>query len=109
MHIFDATVMPPKWVREIKLPQRARPERGEEMHLDWPDWVTFGLDAKYAYSSSGDVIEVATKQVVASLIDEYGRAFRSQKMVEVLYRAGQPVRASDQFGIGQVKGSATNN
>jgi hypothetical protein len=100
--------MPPKWVREVKLPRRARPERGEEVHLDWPDWVTFGLDGKYVYSSTGDVIDAATKQVVASLIDEYGTPFRSQKMVEVLYKAGKVVRVSDQFGIGQVRGSATN-
>jgi len=108
LHVFDSTVMPPKWVREVKLPRRARPERGEEVHLDWPDWVTFGLDGKYVYSSTGDVIDAATKQVVASLIDEFGTPFRSQKMVEVLYRAGKPVRASDQFGTGQVKGAVTN-
>lgn len=108
LHVFDSTVMPPKWIQEVRLPRRARPERGERAALDWPDWVTFGLDGKYVYSSTGDVIDAATKQVVASLIDEFGTPFRSQKMVEVLYREGKIVRVSDQFGTGQVKSSATN-
>ena len=108
LHVFDSTVMPPKWMMEVRLPRRARPERGERVGLDYPDWVTFGLDGKYVYSSTGDVIDAATKQVVASLIDEFGAPFRSQKMVEVLFRDGKPVRASDQFGTGQVRGPGTN-
>ena len=100
LHVFDSTLMPPKWMTAVTLVRRAG--LGEDDRHDYPDWVTFGLDGKYVYASTGDVIEAATKEVVASLTDEYGRSVRSQKMVEVLFRDGKPVRVSDQFGYGHV-------
>ena len=106
LHVFDSTVMPPKWMTAVQLVRRAPP--GERRGLDYPDWVTFGLDGKYVYSSSGDVIEAATKQVVASLVDEFGRPMRSQKMVEVLFQDGKPVRVSDQFGYGHITEQPAN-
>lgn len=106
LHIFDATVMPPKWTQAVKLPPRGRP--GEPRILEYPYWVTFGLDGKYVYPSTGDVIDAATKQIVGGLYDEVGRPVRSEKMVEVLFREGKPIRASDQFGYGHITGRPTN-
>ena len=100
LHVFDSTVMPPTWMTAVQLVRRAPP--GERRGLDYPDWVTFGLDGRYVYSSNGDVIDAATKQVVTSLVDEFGTPMRSQKMVEVLFQDGKPVRASDQFGYGHI-------
>lgn len=116
VHVFDATVMPPKWTMAIKLPPRSRPgevfdadgrQRTADMH-DYVYWVTFGLDGKYVYVSTGHVIDAATKQIVGTLNDEFGRPVRSEKIAEVLFRDGKPVRASDQFGYGQVLGRPTN-
>ena len=45
VHVFDATVMPPKQVASIKV-------------RDEPGWVTFSLDGRYAYPSTGEVIDV---------------------------------------------------
>lgn len=90
MHIFDATVMPPKQVASLEVREQ-------------PGWVTFSLDGKYAYPSTGDLIEVATRKTVGGLTDETGAAVHSEKMVEVHFRGGQPVRTGDQFGLGRVR------
>ena len=38
-----------------------------------PGWVTFSLDGKFAYPSTGEVIDTATKKIVATLADEKQR------------------------------------
>lgn len=88
MHVFDATVMPPKQMTSIKL-------------RDQPGWITFSLDGKYAYPSTGEVIDAKTKRIVAALEDETGRAVQSEKVVEVVLSGDKPVRTGDQFGIGR--------
>ena len=99
LHIFDvrlltagdtnATAMPPKQMASIAL-------------RDQPGWVTFTIDGSYAYPSTGDVIDVATRNIVAGLKDEKGADVQSEKMVEIDFKEGQPVRAGDQFGLGRV-------
>jgi DNA-binding beta-propeller fold protein YncE len=88
LHIFDATTMPPKQVKSIKL-------------RDQPGWVTFSIDGTSAYPSTGDVIDTRTKRIVGTLEDETGRNVQSEKLLEIVFAGGKPVRAGDQFGIGQ--------
>jgi DNA-binding beta-propeller fold protein YncE len=88
LHVFDATVMPPRQVTSIRV-------------RDQPGWITFSLDGRYAYPSTGEIIDVKTRKVVATLTDELGRAVQSEKMVEAIYEGGRLVRAGDQFGIGR--------
>jgi hypothetical protein len=38
---------------------------------------------------------------VATLEDETGRAVQSEKLLEVVFSGGRPVRAGDQFGLGR--------
>jgi DNA-binding beta-propeller fold protein YncE len=90
LHVFDATVMPPRQVASIKL-------------RDEPGWVTFTLDGTYAYPSTGEVIDTATRQVVAQLADEAGAPVQSEKLVEVDFDGPNPVNAGDQFGVGRGK------
>jgi DNA-binding beta-propeller fold protein YncE len=87
IHVFDATVMPPKQSMSIKL-------------RDQPGWITFGTDGRMAYPSTGDVVDIRTKRIVATLEDETGRHVQSEKLLEVVFVNGKPVRAGDQFGIG---------
>jgi hypothetical protein len=47
------------------------------------------------------VIDVQTKKIVATLEDEKGRDVESEKMVEIDFSNGVPIRAGDQFGKGQ--------
>jgi DNA-binding beta-propeller fold protein YncE len=105
LHIFDATVMPPKQISAVTLPYRLGP--GESEGRAYPYWVTMGLDGKYVYASTGDVIDRTTRQVVAALKDEWGRPVRSEKIIEVLWVDGKPVRNSDQFGRGMVTGDSS--
>jgi len=91
IHIFDATAMPPKQVASL-------PVREE------PGWITFTVDGQYAYPSTGEVIDVKTRKVVAALADEKDAPVMSEKMVEVDFRGGRPERTGDQFGLGRVTG-----
>jgi hypothetical protein len=90
VHIFDATVMPPKAVASVKLREQ-------------PGWVTFSLDGRFAYPSTGEVVDVKTKKIVAALKDEKGREVHSEKMVEIVFQGATPVRTGDQFGLGRAR------
>ncbi|MDB6054433.1 MAG: hypothetical protein JWN25_1956 [Verrucomicrobiales bacterium] len=88
VHIFDATVMPPKQIKSIEV-------------RDEPGWVTFSLDGKYAYPSSGDVIEVASHKIISGLKDEEGREVASEKVVEIDWNGKEIQQIGDQFGLGR--------
>ncbi|MDP4213456.1 MAG: hypothetical protein Q8926_12585 [Bacteroidota bacterium] len=68
---------------------------------DQPGWITFSRDGKYAMPSTGDIIDVKKRKIVATLIDETGMHVQSEKMVEVQFEGKKPVKAGDQFGIGR--------
>jgi len=86
LHIYDATVMPPKAVTNIVV-------------RDQPGWISFAIDGRYAYPSTGDVIDVATHKIVAGLTDEKGAAVQSEKLLEIDFEGSRPTRAGNQFGI----------
>ena len=67
-----------------------------------PGWVTFSIDGRYAYASTGEVIDAKTKRIVAALSDEQGRPVHSEKMMEIDFAGGKPVQTGDQFGLGRV-------
>jgi DNA-binding beta-propeller fold protein YncE len=60
-------------------------------------WMTFGLDAKYAYASSGDIIDIATHKIVGQMKDEYGRSIYSEKLLDMTFDNGRLQRVSNQF------------
>ncbi len=68
---------------------------------DMPGWVTFSVDGRYAYPSSGDVIDVKTRRVLLTLKDEFFNSVGSEKLVEVDFSNGRAIKAGDQFGIGR--------
>jgi len=47
------------------------------------------------------VLEVKTRKIVANLTDEKGAAVQSEKMLEIDFADGRPVRTGDQFGLGR--------
>lgn len=73
---------------------------------DQPGWITMRLDGRHAWVSSGEVVDIATRRIIASLTDEEGREVGSEKMVEVHWKGGKPVRCGDQFGYGRTPGAA---
>jgi DNA-binding beta-propeller fold protein YncE len=88
VHVFDATVMPPKQLTTISV-------------RDQPGWITFSLDGRYAYPSTGEVVDTKTKKIVVALTDEANRVVQSEKVVEVVFDNGKLTRTGDQFGIGR--------
>ena len=91
VHVFDArdaAAKPPKQIATVRL-------------RDQPGWVAFSLDRRYAYPSTGDVVETKSRKIVAGLTDERGRAVQSEKLVEIVFDGDKPVRAGDQFGVGR--------
>jgi DNA-binding beta-propeller fold protein YncE len=88
VHIFDARALPPRQVGTVKL-------------RDQPGWITFSIDGRHAWPSTGEVIDTRTRKIVATLTDEVGREVQSEKVVEVIFAGGKVVRAGDQFGIGR--------
>jgi len=92
LHVFDATVMPPKQLASVAL-------------RDEPGWVTFSVDGRFAYPSTGDVIDTRERKVVAGLQDEHGQQVQSEKLLEIDFRGDAPVQAGDQFGIGRATGN----
>ena len=68
---------------------------------DMPGWITFSIDGKYAYPSSGEVIDVKTRKVLFTLQDEFYNYVASEKMVEIQIQENRVVQAGDQFGIGR--------
>ncbi len=88
IHVFDSTVMPPKQITSIK----AR---------DCVGWLSFSMDGRFAYSSTGEIIDVATKKIVAALQDEAGRQVQSEKLLDLTIANGKVVRAGNQFGVGR--------
>ena len=89
VHIFDMTGETPRKVETIKL-------RGE------PGWVTFSIKGDYVYLSTGDVIDVKTRRIVARLADEKGGPVWSEKVVEIDWDGDRPTKVGNQFGLGHM-------
>lgn len=89
MHIFDNTVMPPKQVASVEV-------------RDQPGWITFSLDGKHAYPSTGEIIDIKTRKIIATLKDEKGNMVMSEKLVEIHMDGKKAVEIGNQFGIGRV-------
>jgi DNA-binding beta-propeller fold protein YncE len=87
IHIFDATVMPPKQKTTIKM-------------RDCVGWISFSMDGKTAYSSTGEIVDVDTKKIVAALKDETGHDVQSEKLLDMTIANGKVVAAGNQFGVG---------
>jgi DNA-binding beta-propeller fold protein YncE len=90
LYVFDMSKQPPKQTHSIPLREQ-------------PGWVTFSLDGKWAYPSTGEIIDTKSKKIVTALKDEKGREVHSEKMIEIHFKDGVPVRNGDQFGVGRGK------
>jgi DNA-binding beta-propeller fold protein YncE len=96
LHVFDISTDPPTQIKDISLREQ-------------PGWVTFTINGDFAYSSTGEVIDPQTKQIVVALADEEGRPVHSEKMVEIDFKDGKPIRVGDQFGLGRENGVASSD
>jgi DNA-binding beta-propeller fold protein YncE len=88
LHVFDNTVDPPRQIESIAL-------------RDQPGWVTFTIDGGYAYPSTGEVIDVKSRKVIAGLKDEHGQDVQSEKLMEIDFTGERVSHCGDQFGLGR--------
>ncbi|MEO7768133.1 MAG: hypothetical protein ABIS01_11930, partial [Ferruginibacter sp.] len=72
---------------------------------DMPGWITFSIDGKYVYPSSGEVIERVSRKIISTLQDEFHNNAASEKMLEVDFESNKVVKAGNQFGIGGIRSS----
>jgi DNA-binding beta-propeller fold protein YncE len=79
VYAYDVTVMPPKQIASVALY-----EKPEEQPR--PGWISFSLDGKYAYPDGPAVIDAKAKRVVT-------RIPLSEKLIEIDFRNGKPVKA----------------
>lgn len=79
VYVFDVTSLPPKHVADLPIFENPR-------QTPKPGWVSFSLDGKYAYPDGGVVYDAYTKKVAA-------RIPTSEKMIEIQFRDGQPIKA----------------
>ena len=70
---------------------------------DMPGWISFSIDGKYVYPSSGEVIETKTRKIITRLQDEFHNNVASEKMVEIDLTDDKAAEAGNQFGIGGVR------
>jgi hypothetical protein len=87
IHVFDATRDPPVQTGSIAV-------------RDQPGWISFSIDGRRAYPSTGEVFDTESKARVAALTDETGRAVGSEKLLEVVFENGRVARVGNQFGVG---------
>lgn len=87
MHIFSAV---PPYQQLTSIPLQ-----------DMPGWITFTVDGKYAYPSSGEVIDVKTRKILSLLQDENNNYVASEKMMEIQFNGDRVVGIGDQFGVGR--------
>jgi len=89
LHVFSAT---PPYQQLTTIPVR-----------DMPGWITFSIDGKYVYPSSGEVIEAKTRKIITTLQDEFHNNVSSEKMVEIDWAGNKVIKAGNQFGIGALR------
>lgn len=68
---------------------------------DEPGWVTFSIDGRRAYPSTGEIIDAQTRKTLGTLADEAGKPVQSEKLLEILFEGTTPTHSGDQFGRGR--------
>ena len=87
VHVFDNTVEVPRQMTTLEV-------------RDQPGWVTFSIDGKHAYPSTGEIFDTRSKKIIVALDDESKRQIGSEKLLEVVFDGTKPARNGDQFGMG---------
>jgi DNA-binding beta-propeller fold protein YncE len=82
LHVFDASVYPPAARATVDLSAQ-------------PRWIAFSVDGRYAYSSTGDVIDAAARRITGALEDAAGAKVVSEHFVEIDFVERRPVRSAE--------------
>jgi DNA-binding beta-propeller fold protein YncE len=111
VHVFDVRGLPespPVWKQYIDTHDgREQDAQGQYLYgetgiVGQPGWVMSSIDGKTLYPETGEIIDVAAKQVIGNLIGANGAYVHSRFALEVELRDGTVVRVGDQQGVGRV-------
>jgi DNA-binding beta-propeller fold protein YncE len=111
VHVFDVSGVPespPVWKQYIDTHDgREQDAQGNYLYgetgiVGQPGWIMSSYDGKYLYPETGEIIDVAARQVVGNLIGANGNYVHSRFALEVDLRDGTVVRVGDQQGVGRV-------
>ena len=80
IHVFDAAIYPPTPVSAIELSAQPRA-------------ITFSVDGRYAYASTGEVLDTAIKKISGRLEDTGHATVSSEHLVEIDFLDGRPIRS----------------
>jgi DNA-binding beta-propeller fold protein YncE len=95
IHIFDNTKTPPRQIESIKTNGGAY-------------WITVGIDGKLAYLSSGDIVDMKSRKIIAQMKDEFGRTMHSEKLLDMVFTEGKLTAVANQFGNGIAQPESTS-
>jgi DNA-binding beta-propeller fold protein YncE len=80
LHVFDAAVYPPAPIAAIELSAQPRS-------------IAFSLDGRFAYVSTGEVVDTAIKKISGRLEDAGHATVSSEHLVEIDFLDGRPIRS----------------
>ncbi len=80
LHVFDAAIYPPAPLAAIELSAQPRA-------------ITFSVDGRYAYTSTGEVVDTAVKKISGRLEDTGHATVSSEHLVEIDFLDGRPIRS----------------
>lgn len=80
LHVFDSGVYPPAALAAIELSAQPRA-------------ITFSVDGRFAYVSTGEVVDAGIKKISGRLEDSGHVTVSSEHMVEIDFLDGRPIRS----------------
>ena len=92
VYVFDMTTTPPR--------------QAETVHVSNPDpnWVTFGLDGRFAYVAGRKGSSDPTDIIDAHTYERVGQLSPSEDLLEIDMTANAVVAVGNQFGLGRLAG-----
>jgi DNA-binding beta-propeller fold protein YncE len=80
LHVFDSGIYPPAPLTAIELSAQ-------------PRGITFSVDGRYAYASTGEVVDAAMKKISGRLEDRGHVTVSSAHLIEIDFLDGRPIRS----------------
>jgi len=109
VHVFDVSKVPasaPRQVADIKLTRSMHHNETPCAYDCLGDgWLQHSRDGRFVYiGDEGDVIDTATRSVVANL----DALYNTRKMLEIDWQNGMPISTTSREGVGYVTNSASS-
>ena len=80
LHLFDAAIYPPTPLAAIELSAQPRA-------------ITFSVNGRYAYASTGEVVDTVVRKISGRLEDTGHATVSSEHLVEIDFLDGRPIRS----------------